>query len=64
MTGKVSPSNADNQAVSWTSSNTAIATIDATTGLAKGIAVGTATITGKTADGGFVDTETINVIAA
>ncbi len=53
------PANATVSSVTWSSSNTSIATIDATTGLLKGIALGTATIT-ATADGKTV-TITINV---
>ncbi|MEZ4509214.1 MAG: Ig-like domain-containing protein [Eubacteriales bacterium] len=44
------PANASVQSVVWTSSNTAIATVDASTGLLKGLALGEATIT-ATADG-------------
>jgi len=44
------PANATVSAVAWTSSNTAIATVDATSGLLKGLALGEATIT-ATADG-------------
>ncbi|MDP3446973.1 MAG: Ig-like domain-containing protein, partial [Eubacteriales bacterium] len=39
------PANASAQSVTWASSNTAIASIDASTGLLKGIALGEATIT-------------------
>lgn len=53
------PANATVSSVTWSSSNTSIATIDATTGLLKGVALGTATIT-ATADGKTV-TITINV---
>lgn len=44
------PANASVTSVTWSSNNTAIATVDATTGLLKGIALGEATIT-ATADG-------------
>ena len=46
----VLPANASSQTVTWASSNTAIATVDASTGLLKGIALGEATIT-ATCDG-------------
>ena len=43
------PANASTQAVVWSSSNSSVASVDATTGLLKGIALGEATIT-ATAD--------------
>ena len=46
----LSPADAADQTVTWTSSNTKIATVDAK-GLVKGIAKGTAVITAKTKDG-------------
>ena len=46
----VAPANADNTAISWSSSNTSVATVD-NTGLVTGVATGTATITVTTADG-------------
>ncbi|NJM16397.1 MAG: hypothetical protein HC896_14390, partial [Bacteroidales bacterium] len=56
----VSPSNATNKAVSWSSSNTAVLTVSST-GLATALALGTATITVTTADGGFTATCSITV---
>lgn len=53
------PANASVQSVTWSSSNSAVASIDASTGLLKGIALGEATIT-ATADGKSV-TIKINV---
>ncbi|MGN1246613.1 MAG: Ig-like domain-containing protein [Muribaculaceae bacterium] len=50
LTATVLPENAASQALTWTSSNTAVATVDAT-GLVKAIAPGTATITATTTDG-------------
>ena len=46
----VTPSNASNQSVSWTSSNTSVATVSSD-GLVTARAVGTATITATTQDG-------------
>lgn len=53
------PANASVQNVTWSSSNTAVATVDASTGLLKGLALGEATITAA-ADGKSV-TIKINV---
>ena len=50
LTATVSPSNANNKTVAWTSSNTAIATVD-NTGLVTAKSVGSATITATTTDG-------------
>lgn len=47
------PSNATKKAVTWSSSNTAVATVDAK-GVVKGIGKGTATITATAADGSGV----------
>jgi uncharacterized protein YjdB len=60
LTATVNPSNADNKAVTWSSSNPAIATVS-TTGLVTGIAAGTAVITVTTVDGGFTATCTVTV---
>ena len=46
--------------MTWSSSNTSIATVDST-GLVKGVSVGTATITATTVDGGFTASSTVNV---
>ncbi len=45
----VTPSNATNKALSWSSSNTSVATVD-TNGNVKGVSVGTATITVKSSN--------------
>ena len=50
LTANIQPSNATNKAVTWTSSNTSIATVD-TNGKVTGKAVGSATITATTTDG-------------
>jgi len=62
LTATVTPANATNKAVSWSSSNNAIATVSAN-GLVTAIGAGTATITVTTADGGFTKTATITVAA-
>ena len=46
------PSNAANKAVTWSSSNTAVATVNSK-GLVTAVKAGTATVTVKTADGGY-----------
>lgn len=50
LTAIISPSNATNQSVTWSSNNTSVATV--TNGLVRGISAGTATITVTTTDGG------------
>jgi uncharacterized protein YjdB len=60
LSATVAPSNATNQSVTWSSSNTAIATVNAT-GLVTGVAAGTATITVQTVDGNKTATSTITV---
>ena len=60
LTATVAPATATNKAVTWSSSNTAIATVDGS-GTVKGVAPGTATITVKTDDGGKTATATVSV---
>ena len=50
LTAKVSPSNASDTSVTWSSNSTGIAQVS-TTGLVTGVAVGTAVITAKANDG-------------
>lgn len=59
----VSPANAGNKTVTWTSSDPAIATVDAH-GTVTGVKAGTVTITVTTVDGGFKATSTGTVHAA
>jgi chitodextrinase len=54
------PENATNQGVSWSSSNTAVATVTQN-GTVRGISAGTAIITVTTDDGGYQDTCTVTV---
>ena len=63
LTATVSPSNATNKAVTWSSSNTKVATVDKN-GNVKGIKAGKAKITVKTKDGGKTAACTITVKAA
>ena len=64
LTASITPSNATNQNLTWTSSNTSAATVSEG-GLVTAIAVGTATITVKTQDGDKTAscTVTVNPIA-
>jgi len=50
LTATVEPNNATDKNVEWSSSNAAVATVD-NNGKVKGVSVGTATVTVKTADG-------------
>ncbi|MGZ4032119.1 MAG: Ig-like domain-containing protein, partial [Tumebacillaceae bacterium] len=63
LTASVQPANATNQAVSWLSSDTTVATV-ATDGTVTAVGAGTATITVTTADGNFQAIATVNVTAA
>lgn len=60
LTATVLPVTAINKSVTWSSSNTAVATVS-TTGLVTGVAVGTAVITVTTVDGGLTATCTVTV---
>ena len=62
LTASVTPANADNAKVSWTSSDETVATVDEN-GNVTAIAAGTATITVTTEDGGFTATCTVTVKA-
>ncbi len=63
LTATVSPSNATNKNVTWSSDNTAVATVS-TTGLVTAVSVGTANITVITVSGGKTATCAITVNAA
>jgi pectate lyase len=60
LTATVSPSNATNKSVTWSSSNTGVATVNSS-GLVTGVVAGSATVTVRTADGGFTATSSITV---
>jgi len=63
LVATVSPSNAANKAVSWTSSNTSAASVSSM-GMVTAKAVGNAVITVKTLDGSFTDTCDVTVTAS
>jgi endoglucanase len=60
LTATVSPSNATNRAVTYTSSNTGVATVN-NSGLVTAVGVGNATITVKTNDGNKTATAAVDV---
>lgn len=59
LTATVEPDNATNKNVTWTSSNTAVATVN--DGVVTAVSAGTATITVTTSDGGFTALCTVTV---
>ena len=63
LTATISPSNATNKNVTWSSGNTSVATVS-NDGTVTGVSAGTAVITVTTADGGYTDTCTVTVTAA
>ncbi len=60
LTATISPSNATNKSVTWTSSASAVASVS-NAGLVTGLKEGSATITVTTADGGFAATCEVSV---
>jgi len=60
LNATIAPANATNQNLTWTSSNTAVATVNAS-GLVTAVAAGTTTITVKTVDGNKIATSAITV---
>jgi len=60
LTATVLPSNASNKAVTWSSSNNAVATVSSS-GVVTPIAAGIALVTVRTVDGGYADTCVVTV---
>lgn len=60
LTGTISPSNASNKTIIWTSSNSNVATVN-TNGLVSGLAAGDATITARSQDGSFTASSVVTV---
>lgn len=63
LTPTITPSNATNQSVTWSSNNTAKATVNSS-GVVTGVSAGTAVITVTTVDGGYTATCTVTVTTA
>ena len=61
LAATVTPDNADNKSVSWSSSSDAVATVDAS-GKVTGIKAGSATITATTEDGGKTASCSVTVL--
>ncbi len=61
LTATVEPNDAINQSVSWTSDNSAVASVD-TNGIVQAKAYGSATISAKTIDGGYTVTCSVTVM--
>jgi uncharacterized protein YjdB len=61
LTKTIAPANATNQNVTWSTSNTGIATVSAA-GLVNGVSAGNATITVTTVDGNKIATSVITVV--
>lgn len=59
----ITPSNASDQAVTWTSSNTSVATVNSE-GVVSAVNTGNATITCRTDDGGYTATCSVTVTSA
>jgi len=60
LTATVTPTNATNKSVTWTSSNTTVATVS-TSGVVTAVNAGSAVITVKTVDGAFTATSNVTV---
>lgn len=61
LSATVNPGNATNKKVTWSSSNTSVATVDENTGEVTAKVIGEATITATTDDGGFESTCVVTV---
>jgi uncharacterized protein YjdB len=57
----VSPENATNKSVTWSSNDNSVATVDGNSGMVTGISAGTATVTAKTDEGEFTSSCVVTV---
>lgn len=62
LSATISPANAGNKSVAWSSNSTGVATVNAN-GVVTGVAAGTAIVTATTADGGRTASATVTVAA-
>lgn len=62
LTATISPSNATDDTIKWTTSNTSVATVDSATGQVTGKATGTAVITATSSDGNCKASCTVTVV--
>jgi uncharacterized protein YjdB len=60
LTATIVPSNATNKAVTWSSANTSVATVNSL-GVVTGISAGSTTIRAQTVNGGFISTSAVTV---
>lgn len=60
LTASITPTNADNQNVVWSSSDTGVATVSST-GVVSGLSAGVVTITATSVDGSHASTSTVTV---
>lgn len=61
LTATVSPADASNKGVTWSSSNPSVASVDQN-GLVTGLKFGSANITATTVDGGYTDTVKVSIM--
>jgi len=62
LQAEVTPADATNKEVVWSSANESIATVDASTGAVTAVSAGTTTITVTTVDGGYTATVEVSVL--
>ncbi|MGK7394629.1 MAG: glycosyl hydrolase family 8 [Candidatus Cyclobacteriaceae bacterium M3_2C_046] len=60
LSAAIAPTDATNKNISWSSDNTAVATVNAS-GSVNAVAAGTAVITATTSDGGYISSSTVSV---